>query len=67
MKNAFKDWITNIFAVIIWSVSTTLFFMDKMELWPRYVVSLIIGSVFLFLNIKTMRELLIKYINKKIG
>ena len=67
MKNAFKDWVTNIFALIIWAGSTVLFFMAKMEFWPKYLGCLIVGSVFLFLNIKTMRELAIKFINKKIG
>lgn len=67
MKNAFKDWLTNIFAIILWSVSSTLFFMDKLEFWPKYLGCLIIGAVLLFLNIKTMKELLIKYINNKIG
>lgn len=67
MKNALKDWITNIFAIILWSVSSTLFFMDKLDFWPKYLGCIIIGSVLLFLNIKTMRELAIKYINKLIN
>ena len=67
MKNAIKCWITNIFALIIWAISTTLFFLDKMELWPKYVISLAIGGVFFFLNAKTIRGLLINLINKKIG
>ena len=67
MKNAFKDWITNILAIIVWVGGTTLFFMGKLDIWPEWIGCIIVGAILLFLNIKTMRQLLIKYINKKIG
>lgn len=67
MKNALKEWITNIFAIILWSVSTTLFFLSRLDLWPEYLICLVVGVTLLFTNGKTLRELAIKYINKKIS
>lgn len=67
MKNAFKDWITNILAIMIATGGTVLFFLDRMDFWPEFVGCIIIGIVLLFTNGKTLRELAIKYINKLIN
>jgi hypothetical protein len=66
MKKAFKDWVTNIFAIIVWIASTYLFIIDKLET-NKFLILIGVGFILLFIHSGTIWTLLKKYINKKIG
>ena len=64
MKKRLKDWITDIFAIIIWGFSSYLFFVHDIELIP-YVVLLFVGILFLFASTKDLIDIGKKIIHKK--
>jgi hypothetical protein len=67
MKNAMKDWITNIVAILLWGISTyAYFFTDKEMKFLVYIGVMMLGFSFLFIDSKQIRALIIKFVNKRI-
>lgn len=68
MKQALKDWITNLSALIIWGLASYKFFFTEESLnFYVYVGLMALGIVFLFLDAKKILVYIDKFINKKIG
>lgn len=64
MKKRLKDWITDIFAVIIWGISTYLFIVHEVAL-ISYVILLFVGILFLFASTKDLIDIAKKLLPKK--
>ena len=65
MKTRLKDWVTNLFAVVIWAASIYLFVIDKLDT-DKFIILIVIGFVFLFMDHKEILVLAKKFLKTKI-